>query len=83
MLLDGDEAAVGVAYARLIPIVDRLIIAPFDRAAYRAMATYLESEAWKAADAFDRLALRGEDVLAQRVTEIEAAVVIASHNMEI
>jgi hypothetical protein len=77
VLLDADEMAVGRAFARLTPIVDRLIDAPFDRAAYSDMQTYLDGEAWPAVAAFERITARGEHALATRVQQIQAAALAA------
>lgn len=74
IVLDPDEMTVGNAYARLMPIIDRLIDRPFDRAGYAAMASYLDGEAQQAADAFERLVTRGETALARRASEIETGL---------
>ncbi|WUI00375.1 hypothetical protein OHR68_00670 [Spirillospora sp. NBC_00431] len=74
IVLDPDEITVGNAYARLLPIIDRLINEPFDRAVHAAMLSYLGSEAEAAADAFERLVTRGETTLAGRAMEIEAGL---------
>lgn len=77
VLLDADEMAIGRAYARLTPIVDRLIDAPFDRAAYSDMQTYLDCEAWPAVAAFERITARSEDALTSRLQQIQAAALVA------
>lgn len=74
VVLDPDELTVGSAYARLMPIIDWLIDKPFDRAGYAAMASYLDGEGQRAADAFERLVTRGEMSLARRASQIEAGL---------
>jgi hypothetical protein len=69
--LDADEMLVGAAYARLVSLIDWLLVAPFDRDAYGAVQTYLDRDAWEAADAFDRIAGRDVDSLRQRIAAIE------------
>lgn len=72
-VLTADEATVGLAYTRLVPLLERLVEQPFSRHLYQELREYLEGDAWEAAQAFERLRELGADHLTARLAVLEGA----------
>ncbi|MCD0452645.1 hypothetical protein LO762_26185 [Actinocorallia sp. API 0066] len=67
-----DEITLGVAYAVLLPLLDRLAVRPFDRRVHAELRLHLDFLAAGTADAFDRLTARTPETLGNRALVIES-----------